>query len=188
MSSPGPLEGKGGKGAWAQQRGGGPLRGRGRGRETERGQGRWGCQGLGQSNAWEDRQAGTGEESGPGEPVHPPAWGSMLSKPVCGPESGPPVPLLWAPRPGQSPPFVSCWAARMGPAMYLPPGADSEKAGRTRRGGGRAEEWSAPKSRGWGQGGMRSGWDRESRKQQRETRRGREGERGKKTSYIHTRG
>ena len=180
---------EGGEGAWAQQGGGGGrLRGRGRGRETEPAQGRWGCQGLGQSDAWEDRQAGTGQESGPGESVHPPAWGSTLSKPVCGPGSGPPVPLLWAPRPGQSPPFVSCWAAWMGPAMYLPPGADSEKVGRTRRGGGRAEEWSAPKSRGWGQGGMRSGWDRESRKQQRETRREGGRERKGRKPVTSTRG
>lgn len=77
--------------------------------------------------------------------------------------------------------------------MYLPPGADSEKAGRTRR-EGKAEEWGIPQEPQateirWVGEGVRRGWDRERQKQQRETRRvgGREGERGKKTSYIHMR-
>lgn len=103
-------------------------------------------------------------------------------------KSGPPVPLLWAPRPGQSPPFVSCWAARMGLAMYLPPGADSEKAGRTRReeeGGQRRLECPQEPWVGAGrdaQGGTES---RNSREKHAEGEGGRERE---ETSYIHTRG
>lgn len=86
--------------------------------------GKAGLAGLGQSDAWEETdkqgQAHLGPGTGP-----PPVWGSTLSKPVCQPRAQEPEP--------QPPPLVWCRGARA--AVYLPPGADSEKAGRTRREG-----------------------------------------------------
>lgn len=112
-----------------------------------------------------------------------------LSAPAQDPE--PPAPSCGqeARVPGQ--PLPSSSDGRQRQAVYLPPGADSEKAGRTRcrrREGGRMEHPQEPQTTetGWAEGGMRRGG---AERQTQETRReGGEGERGKKTSYIHMRG
>lgn len=82
-----------------------------------------------------DRQAGTGAP-GPQAQVAP-----NTAEPVCQPRPSLGLqPLLpGGPRPGQPPPLSSCLVLGTGRAVYLPPGADSKKAGRARcrRGEGR---------------------------------------------------
>lgn len=148
--------------------------------------GKAGLRGLGQSDAWEETDKQGQACSGP-----PPAWGSLLSKPVCRPsaqESGPPAP----PTGSWGQPLPSCSVGERGRGR-VPTSWGRQRESRQdqarRREGRRMGCPQEPQETetGWVRGEC-AGGGRERQQQQRETRREeREGERGKKTSYIHTR-
>lgn len=122
--------------------------------------------------------------SGPREPVHPqPAALHSLSLSV---DSGQgPQPPSYGPEARAAPSPCVMSGSKDGPALYLPPGADSEKAGRTRR-EGKAEEWGAPESRRVGEGRDAQGVaQRLTETAERNTQRRREGGREREENQLH---
>lgn len=178
---------EGAGGAWAQ-RGTGPLGDR-RGMRSRARAVEVGLLGPRTKPLRGGRQTSRAGRAGAPGIVHPQLGAPhflSLSAPAQDPE--PPAPSCGqeARAPGQ--PLPSSSDGRQGQVVYLPPGADSEKAGRTRcrrREGGRMEHPQEPQTTeiGWAQGGMcRVGTERQT--QERNTQRGRRG-REREENQLH---